>query len=175
MLCAIELTVEWSNITDNWMDGAATVQQHHGGPAASQRRWPYKRSGGDLLVPVRSALLWSCCGGSRKHRWALDRKPGCAPTSSSPKDLAERVRKGAVRPRSCSRGPTTTMAVDPGSRRRRLTTKTPTARRMGTRRHNTMARWRRQRRGGWEQRRNNTMRRGVSRVSNLVKYIIYNI
>ena len=41
------------------------------------------------------------------------------------------------------------------------------------RRHNTMSRWRRQRRGGWHQRRHNTMRRGVSRVSNLVLYIIY--
>ena len=101
--------------------------------ALQQRRWPYKRSGGDLLVPVRSAMIWSCCGGSRKHLWALDRKLGCAPTSRSPaKELPERVWKGAVRPRSCSRGPTTTMAVDPGSRRRRLTTKTPTARRMGT-------------------------------------------
>ena len=36
------------------------------------------------------------------------------------------------------------------------------------RRHNTMSRWRRQRRGGWHQRRHNTMQRGVSRVSNLV-------
>ena len=36
------------------------------------------------------------------------------------------------------------------------------------RRHNTMSRWRRQRRGGWEQRRHKTMRRGVSRVSKLV-------
>ena len=71
MLCAIELIVEWSNITDNWMDGAATVQQHHGCPATSKRRWPYKRSGGDLLVPMRFALLWSCYGGSRKHLWAL--------------------------------------------------------------------------------------------------------
>ena len=83
--------------------------------------------------------MWEDFGPLRKNFWkrfgsilGWSWKPKSMPTSTSPKDIPERVWKGAVRTRSCSRGPTTTMAVDSGNRRRRLTTKTLTAKRMGT-------------------------------------------
>ena len=143
--------------------------------ALQQRRWPYKRSGGDLLIPVRSVLLWSCSGGSRQHLGrSIDNLDALQHRVRRKTFLnasgRERSAPEAAREVRQQRWQSIQAVEDGGSRRRRQ-------RRGGWehRRHNTMARWRRQRRGGWEQRRNNTMRRGVSRVSNLVYiyYIIY--
>ena len=55
MLCGIEVKFEWSNITDNWMDGAAIVQQHHGCPATTKVAIQAQRWGPDPCE-VRSAL-----------------------------------------------------------------------------------------------------------------------
>ena len=68
MLCAIELIVVCSNITDNWMDGAATVQQHHGCPATTKvaiqaQRWGPDPSGVRSALRVAAAPLgapWAC-------------------------------------------------------------------------------------------------------------------
>ena len=69
MLCAIQLIVEWSNITDNWMDGAAIVQQHRGCPATTKVAIQTQRWGPDPSE-VRSALRVAAAPlGSRWTTW----------------------------------------------------------------------------------------------------------